>query len=77
MLLTDYPSIREEDFPDYAKDVTWNLLHAYIDRHSQILLYEYRGFGVKNITLLQYQCTNMTFSEQIRYHIIFQQVTHK
>ena len=43
MLLMDYPSIRGEYFPDYAKKATWNLLHAYIDAYSQILIYEYTG----------------------------------
>ena len=31
MLYIDYPSIRWEDFTDYAKKSTWNLLNAYID----------------------------------------------
>ena len=39
MLLMEYPYIRWEHFPDYAKNSTWNLLHAYIDAHNQILIY--------------------------------------
>ena len=46
----DYPYIRGEDFPDYAKKSTWSLLYAYIDVHSQILIYEYTGDGVQSIT---------------------------
>ena len=38
ILLMDCPSIRGVDFPYYYKKDTWNLLHAYIDAHSQILI---------------------------------------
>ena len=41
MLLMDYPCIREEELPDYAKKDRWNLLHSYIDAHSQILIDEF------------------------------------
>ena len=44
MLLMDFTSILGEDFPDYAKKATWNLLHAYIDAYSQILIDEYTGY---------------------------------
>ena len=39
-----YPYIREEYLPDYDKKATWNILHAYIYAHSQILIYEYPGY---------------------------------
>ena len=51
MFLMDYPSIRGGDFPDYAKNATWNLSHAYIDAYSQMLIYEYPGDGVQAITI--------------------------
>ena len=38
MLLMGYPSIRGEDLPYYDRNYTWNLLHAYIDAHSQTLI---------------------------------------
>ena len=41
MLLMDYPSIRGEYFLDYAKEFTWDLLHAYIYAQIQILIDEY------------------------------------
>ena len=40
MLLMDYPYIRGEDLPYYFKKVTWNILHAYIDAHIQVSIYE-------------------------------------
>ena len=46
MLLMDYTSKREEDLPDYANKATWKILHAYIDAHSQIFIYEYPGYEV-------------------------------
>ena len=64
MFLIDYPSIRGEDLPDYSKKATWNLLHTYIDAHSQRLIDEYTGDGVHAISRLKYQCANMTFSEK-------------
>ena len=48
-----YPSIRGEDLPDYSKNVTWNLLHAYIDAHSQILIDEYPGDVVQATSRLK------------------------
>ena len=36
MLIADYPFIRGEEIPDYAKKATCNLLHVYIYAHSQI-----------------------------------------
>ena len=77
MLLMDYPSMRGEDLPDYAKNATWNILHTYIDVHSKILIDGYPGDGVQSILRLQFQCANMTFSEQRRYIRTFQQVIHK
>ena len=38
MLIMEFLSIRREDLPDYSKNTTWNLLHTYIDAHSQILI---------------------------------------
>ena len=55
MLLMDCPLIREGDFPDYDKKSTWDLLHVYIDAHSQILIDEYPGDGVQAITIFQYK----------------------
>ena len=77
MVLMEFPYIWEEYFPDYNKKFTWNLLHAYIDAHSQILIDEYPGEGVKSISRLKYQCANITFADQSRYNILFQQVIHK
>ena len=51
----EYPSIRGEYFPDFDKNFTWNILHAYIDAHSQILIDEYPGGGVHAISRLKYQ----------------------
>ena len=47
MLLMDYPSTRGEALPDYTKNTIWNLLHAYIDAHSQILIYKYPVDGLQ------------------------------
>ena len=77
MLLMDYPWIRGEEIPDYAKKATWNLLHAYIDAHSQILIDKFTGYGVQAILRLKYQYTNMKFADQNRYNIMFQQVIQK
>ena len=49
MFLMDYTSISTKALPDYAKKDTWNLLHAYLDAHSQILIDEYPGDGVQAI----------------------------
>ena len=73
----DYPSIRGEEITDYAKNPTYNCFHAYIDVHSQRLIDECTGDGVKTISRFQPQCANITFSYQIRYNIMFQQVVHK
>ena len=64
MFLKDYQSIRDEYLPDYYKEATWNLLHTYIDEHSQRFIYECPGYGVQAISRLKYQCANMTFSEK-------------
>ena len=53
MFLIDYPSIRGEDLPDYAKKATWNILHTYIYAHNQILIDEYSGDGVHAISRLK------------------------
>ena len=31
----EYPYIRGENLPDYAKQSAWNLLHAYIYAHNK------------------------------------------
>ena len=49
MVLMDYPSIRGEDLPDFAKTATWNLFHAYIYVHSQISIDECPRDGVQAI----------------------------
>ena len=46
MLLMEYPSVRGEEIPDYDKKKTWNLLHAYIDVHSQRLIDEYPLYAI-------------------------------
>ena len=48
----EYPSIRGEETPDYAKKAIWSLLHAYIDANNQILIYEYTGYGAQDISIL-------------------------
>ena len=73
----DHPSIRWEEIPDYAKQSTWDLLHLYIDTHSQISIDECQGDGVQAILIFQSQCANMTFDDQIRYNRLFQKVAHK
>ena len=77
MLLMEYPSIEVEGIPDDAKQVIWNLLHAYIYAHRQMLIDEYPGGGVEAITNLKYQCANMTFPEKIIYNRQFHKVVHK
>ena len=49
MIFMDYPYIRGEYLPDYAKKSTCELFHAYIDSYSQILIDEYTGYGVNDI----------------------------
>ena len=77
MLLMDHPSIRGEEISDYSKNVTWNLLHAYIDTHSQRLIYDCPGDGVQAISIFQSQYENMKFAAQSRYNRMFQQVVQK
>ena len=45
--------------------------------HSQRLIDEYPGDVVQAVIMLQSQCENMTFDEQIRYNILCQKVIHK
>ena len=59
------------------KKATWNLLHAYIDANSQILIDEYPGDILQAKSKLKYQCASIIFVEQIRYNRLFQQVIHK
>ena len=77
MLLMEYPSIRGEEFPYYAKKAIWNLLYEYIDTYSQSLIDEYPVDGVQAITTFHYQCSNMTFADKSRYNILFQRVIYK
>ena len=77
MLLIDYPYIRGEELPDYVKESSCNLLHAYTYLHSQRWLYECPGNGVQTISRFQYLCANMKSFDQSRYNIMFQQVVHK
>ena len=76
-MLMNYPSIRGEDFPDYAKKATQNLVHAYIYAYIQRLLDKYPGDGVQAITILKFQCANMRFSDKSRYNKLFQKVINK
>ena len=62
MLLMEYPFIRGEYLPDYAKKATWNLLHTYIDVHSQRSIDEYPKYGVQSISRMQCQCAKTTFT---------------
>ena len=77
MLLMYYPSITGEDLPYYSKKSTWNLFHAYIDAHSQILIGECPGYGLQAISRMQSQCTKTIFSDKNRYDKMFQKVVHK
>ena len=74
MLLIDYPSKRGNELPDYSKNSTWDLLHTYIDAHSQILIDECQGYGVHAISILKSQYKSITFYDQRRYNRMFQQV---
>ena len=76
-VLLDYPKIGGEDIKDFAQTSIMNLLYSNINVHSRSLIYEFLGNAVKYISKLQSHCANMTFSDRIRYAIIFQQVTHK
>ena len=77
MLLMDYTYIRGEYLPYYSKRATWNLLHAYIDAHSQRLIDEYPWDGVQAISRLQSQYANVTFSGKVRYNRLFKKVIHR
>ena len=76
-MLIEYPSIRGDYLIDHANKSTWNLLNTYIYAHSQILIYEYWGYGLQVITRLQSQCANMNLSDKISYNRLSQQVLHK
>ena len=73
----DYPYIRGEEIPDYAKGDSCDPLHEYIDSHIQILIDEYLGGVVQAISIFQSQCVNMDFADQSRYNRIFQRVVQK
>ena len=76
-MLLDYPYIRGEFFPYYAKQAPWNMLHAYIYAHIQRLIYDCPGDEVQAIAIFQYQCANIYFFDMSGYIILFQQVLHK
>ena len=77
MLLMYYTSTKGWYFPDYAKNYTCNILHAYMYAHSKRLFDERPGDWVQDISRLQPQWKNMTFGDQSRYNIMFQKVFHK
>ena len=53
-VLLEYPKIGEGDIiEDYAEKSIRSLLHANIDVHSRILIYEFPGDGVKLISKFQ------------------------
>ena len=74
MLLMEYPPTRGKEILDYSKTSAWNILHAYIDAHIQRLIYECPGDGIQYISRFKSQFANMTFTDQIRHNIMFQQV---
>ena len=73
-VILDYPKIGGDDIKDYAKKSIRNILHANIDEHSRRLIAEFPMDGIKCFEKLQSHCTDMTFSEKIRYDRTFQQV---
>ena len=44
---------------------------------SNILINEYPGDGVQAITIFQFRCANMTFSDNSMYNRLFKQVVQK
>ena len=46
-MLMEYLPTTGEDLLDYAKKVTWNLLHAHINSHSQTLISQDFNTNVK------------------------------
>ena len=76
-VIIDYPKIGGDDIEDYAKKDIRNLLHANIDVHIRILIYEFPMDGIKRIENFQSHNANMNFSDKSRYDRTFQQVTHK
>ena len=64
MFLMEYPSIEGEGTTDYSKQATCNLLYEYIDSNTQSLIDKYPRDGVYAITIFQYQCANMNFSDK-------------
>ena len=77
MLLMDHVYIIWDDLTDYSKKAPWNLFHSYIYSHSQIIIDEYLGDVVQDISRLKSQCANMNFADQIRENRLFQRVMHK
>ena len=52
-VLSDYPTIREEDIKDFVKREIRNFLRANIDVHSRSLIAESPVYGVKFISKIQ------------------------
>ena len=77
MLLMEPAYIIGEDLTDYSKKATWNLFHSYIYSHIQILLDEYPGDVLEDISIQKSQCENITFAYQIRKNRLFQKVVHR
>ena len=77
MLLMDYPSIRGEYLPDYAKKSTCNILHAYMDTNSKKLIDKHTEYEVQEISRFQPQCAKINFYDQSRYNRLFQQIIQK
>ena len=73
----EYPSIRGEELPYYAKKDTWNLWHAYIGAHSQRSIDECPVYGLQAISSLKYQYENITFDGQSRFNIQSHKVVQK
>ena len=59
MLIMEYSIIRGEDFLDYAKNSTWNLLHEYIDAHTQ-----YRRWSTTHHKIETPMCKNELFLKE-------------
>ena len=76
-MLIKYLSITGYYLPEYNKQATWDLLHVYIDAHSQMLIDEYPRGCLQAITILQSQCENMNFSDKSRYNWLFHKVVHQ
>ena len=75
-VLLDYPKIGEKDIKDFSKKAIRNHLYANIDVYSRRLISEFPAYGINCIEKLQSHCSNMTFSDKIRYERMFSK-SHK